>query len=87
MPPEERRDKSVQNLHRYKLFVSSLLAFAAVAALLILPPKVFEPEQRVRPARRKAAAGNTQTARSYLQATAALNVRAPSGRDLGRWPA
>src|SRR6267378_3204790 len=38
--PEERRDKSVQNLHCHiGSLIANVLAFAMVAALLILPAK------------------------------------------------
>src|SRR3979409_1820236 len=61
-PPERRRDKSVPNLHRYtSSLVSSLLAFAAVAARLILPAKsLLARTTSAPPQDEKPPAGNTQ---------------------------
>jgi|GEM_PF-1150975 len=67
-PPERRRDKSLPNLHRYtSSLVSSLLAFAAVAALLILPAKSLRAGP-TRPALQdeKPPAGNTQNGKKLF---------------------
>ncbi len=66
--PEERRDKSVQNLHRYtSSLVSSLLAFAAVAALLILPAKSLRAgTTSAAPQDEKPPAGNTQNGKKLF---------------------
>ena len=67
-PPERRRDKSVPNLHRHTgSLVSSLLAFAAVAALLILPAKSLRAGP-TRPALQdeKPPSGNTQNGKKLF---------------------
>jgi len=67
MPPRRAaRQKRPESASLHKLFGLELVSIRSVAALLILPPKVFEPEQRVRPARRKAAAGNTQNGKKLF---------------------
>jgi len=56
-PPERRRDKSVPNLHRHTgSLLTRMVAFAMVAALLILPPKSLRAgNNECGPARRKTA--------------------------------
>jgi mono/diheme cytochrome c family protein len=67
-PPERRRDKSVPNLHRYtSSLVSSLLAFVAVAALLILPAKSLRARTTsAAPQAEKPPAGNTQNGKKLF---------------------
>src|SRR3979490_2288484 len=67
-PPERRRDKSLPTLHRYtSSLVSSLLAFAAVAALLIVPAKSLRAgTTSAAPQDEKPPAGNTQNAKNLF---------------------
>src|SRR6195256_373160 len=67
-PPERRHDKSVPNLHRHTgSLVSSLLAFAAVAALLILPAKSLRAgTTSAAPQDEKPPAGNTQNGKKLF---------------------
>src|SRR6266478_3816102 len=66
--PEVRRDKSVPNLHCHTgSLVSSLVAFAAVAALLILPPKSLPAgTTSAAPQDEKPPAGNTQNGKKLF---------------------
>src|SRR2546427_887468 len=66
--PEERRDKSVPNLHCHTgSLLTRMVAFAMVAALLILPPKSLRAgTTSVAPKDEKPPAGNTQNGKKLF---------------------
>ena len=66
--PEERRDKSVPNLHCHTgSLIATVLAFAIVAALLILPPKSLRAgTTSAAPQDEKPPAGNTQNGKKLF---------------------
>src|SRR6266478_1778944 len=66
--PEERRDKSVPNLHCHTgSLLTRMVAFAMVAALLILPPKSLRAgTTSAAPQDEKPPAGNTQNGKKLF---------------------
>ena len=66
--PEVRRDKSVPNLHCHTgSLIATVLAFAIVAALLILPPKSLQAgTTSAAPQDEKPPAGNTQNGKKLF---------------------